>query len=75
MKVGETCGCLALYEHGDEPGYFFLERGGCNWQVCNCACHSPPGAEPGSTTDTMQGHPCCTGACLTTFQAKGGSKV
>ena len=66
MNVGDTCGCLMLHAHTDEPETLFLERGGCNWQTCECACHYPP-LVVDKTTDTLEGHPCCTGACLTPF--------
>lgn len=61
-QPADQCGCLLATADPDELAPPSWDRGGCNWQTCECACHYPPGASD-KTTDTLEGHPCCVGHC------------
>lgn len=65
IQVGQVCGCLRYHkvEEGDlDLPWEGWERGGCNWQQCECACHAPPPEDHSS--DPGPGHmACCQGQC------------
>lgn len=70
---GTICGCLAYHvvpdlDFRDLGGWEGWERGGCNWQACECACHSPDPCDEDGRLYYDQPRPvghdaCCQGNC------------
>lgn len=68
VVAGTKCGCLCYHVVPDEDfrdlgGWEGWERGGCNWQQCECACHKSMSDEDGYPTGAPGHDACCQGNC------------
>ena len=70
FPAGTVCGCLAYHVVPDEDfrdlgGWEGWERGGCNWQACECLCHAPDKQDESRYDGPRPvGHDaCCQGNC------------